>query len=104
MTARADHGPDGNGEPLAIVLRPGNAASNTAADHVEATRLALAQLPRHLRGRALVRADCGGGTREFLRWLAARSRPLQYSVGMTITQDIQEAGPQGPRDVLESGL
>ncbi len=28
MTAWADHGPDGSGEPLAIVLRPGNAGSN----------------------------------------------------------------------------
>jgi Transposase DDE domain group 1 len=32
LTAFADHGPDGAGEPLAIVLRPGNAGSNTAAD------------------------------------------------------------------------
>jgi hypothetical protein len=32
MTAWADHGPSGSGEPLAIVLRPGNAGSNTAAD------------------------------------------------------------------------
>ena len=38
-----------DGEPLAIVLRPGNAGSNTAADHIEAAGLALAQLPRHLR-------------------------------------------------------
>ena len=45
MTAWADHGAGGNGEPLAIMLRPGNAGSNTAADHIEATRLALAQLP-----------------------------------------------------------
>jgi len=36
MTAFADHGTAGNGEPLAIVLRPGSAGSNTAADHVEA--------------------------------------------------------------------
>jgi hypothetical protein len=90
MTAWADHGEGGNGEPLAIVLRPGNAGSNTAADHIEATRLALAQLPRHLRGRALVRAD-SGGTREFLRWLTVRSRPLHYSVGMPVTEDIREA-------------
>lgn len=34
MTAWADHGAAGNGEPLAIVLRPGNAGSNTAADHI----------------------------------------------------------------------
>ena len=45
MTAWADHGGTGKGEPLAIVLRPWNAGSNTAADHIEAARLALAQLP-----------------------------------------------------------
>jgi hypothetical protein len=91
MTAWADHGQDGNGEPLAIVLRPGNAGSNTAADHVEAARLALAQLPRRLRSRVLVRADSGGGTHEFLHWLTSRSRPLHYSVGMTLTEDMQAA-------------
>jgi hypothetical protein len=42
MTAWADHGQAGTGEPLALVLRPGNAGSNTAADHIEAARLALA--------------------------------------------------------------
>jgi hypothetical protein len=91
MTALAGYGPGGTGEPLAIVLRPGNAGSNTAADHIEATRLALAQLPRRLRGRALVRADSGGGTREFLHWLAGRPRPLRYSVGLIITDDMQQA-------------
>jgi hypothetical protein len=91
MTAWADHGPDGNGEPLAIVLRPGNAGSNTAADHIEAARLALGQLPRRLRHKVLVRADSGGGTHEFLNWLTAKSRRLHYSVGMTITEDIQAA-------------
>jgi len=91
MTAWADHGETGNGEPLAIVLRPGNAGSNTAADHIEAARLAIAQLPRQLRRRVLVRADSGGGTHEFLTWLTARSRRLHYSVGMTITEAIQDA-------------
>ena len=46
LAAFADHGAEGTGEALAVVLRPGNAGSNTAADHIEATRLALAQLPR----------------------------------------------------------
>ncbi len=91
MTAWADHGPDGSGEPLAIILRPGNAGSNTAADHIEATRLALAQLPRHLRRKALIRADTAGGTHEFLEWLTAALRRLHYSVGLTITGDVQEA-------------
>ena len=69
MTAWTDHCADGNDEPLALVLRPGNAGSNTAADHIETARLALAQLPRHLRRTVLVRADSGGGTHEFLTWL-----------------------------------
>jgi hypothetical protein len=98
MTAWADHGETGNGEPLAIVLRPGNAGSNTAADHIEAARLALAQLPSHLRRKVLVCADSGGGTHEFLTWLTAKSRRLHYSVGMTITEQIQDAIGQVPAD------
>jgi Transposase DDE domain group 1 len=91
MTAWADHGEGGNGEPLAIVLRSGNAGSNTAADHIETTRLALAQLPRRQRRRVLLRTDSGGGTHEFLTWLTAPSRRLHYSVGMTINEDMQGA-------------
>jgi hypothetical protein len=91
LTAWADHGDGGNGEPLAIMLRAGNAGSNTAADHVEATRLSLAQLPRHQRRRVLVRTDSGGGTHGFLEWLTASSRRLHYSIGMTITEDMQAA-------------
>jgi hypothetical protein len=91
LTAFADHGADGAGEPLAIVLRPGNAGSNTAADHLEATRLALAQLPRHQRQQVLVRADCGGGTHEFLDWLTRPGRRLAYSVGFTMTGDVCDA-------------
>jgi hypothetical protein len=39
----------------------------------------------------LVRAGSGGGTHEFLDWLTSKSRRLHYSVGMTITEDIQAA-------------
>jgi hypothetical protein len=73
MTAWADHGADGNGEPMALVLRAGNAGSNTAADHIEAARLAIAQLPRQLRRRVLIRADSGGGTHGFLDWLTTKT-------------------------------
>ena len=34
LCAFVDHGAAGTGEPLAIALRPGNAGSNTAADHI----------------------------------------------------------------------
>ncbi len=51
LGAFADHGAGAGGEPLAILLRAGNAGSNTAAEHIEVTKLALAQLPRKLRRR-----------------------------------------------------
>ncbi len=91
LAAFADHGAGAGGEPLAILLRSGNAGSNTAAEHIEVTKLALAQLPRKLRRRVLVRTDSGGGTHDFLNWLASPGRRLRYSVGMTITEDMQEA-------------
>ena len=39
----------------------------------------------------LIRTDSGGGTHDFLAWLAKPGRRLAYSVGFTITEDIQDA-------------
>ena len=51
-----DHGPGGTGEPVAVVLRPGNAGSYTAIDHISAAQLAVAQLPKkYRRGRRTAR-------------------------------------------------
>ena len=73
-----------------LAPRPGKAGRfNTAADHIETTKLALAQLPARPAPVVPVRADSGGGTHESR--LTARSRRLHYSVGMTITEDIQDA-------------
>ena len=55
------------------------------------TRLALAQMPRKLRRRVLVRTEPGGGTCDFVKWLASPSRRLHYPVGITITEDMQDA-------------
>jgi hypothetical protein len=90
LTAFVDHGPGGTGEPVATLLRPGNAGSNTAADHITTARLALAQLPKkYRRGRqTLIRCDSAGGTHDFVSWLAKRGRWLSYSVGMVITETI----------------
>ena len=65
---------------------------NTAADHISAARLALAQLPKkYRRGRqTLIRCDSAGGTHEFVAWLAQRGRWLSYSVGMVITEAIHQ--------------
>jgi hypothetical protein len=90
----ADHGAQGSGEPLAVLLRAGNAASNTAADHIAVVRAALAQLPGHRRGRragrrVLIRADAGGATHEFLTWLTGQR--LSYSVGFTLPDSFAAA-------------
>jgi hypothetical protein len=45
LWAFVDHGPDGTGEPLAFLLRAGNAGSNTVVDHIAVLRATLAQLP-----------------------------------------------------------
>jgi len=94
LAAFVDHGAEGTGEPLHIMLRPGNAGSNTAADHVTVTRKALAQLPGHQPGvrpgrRLLIRADGGGGTHDYLNWLTRRR--LGYSVGFTLPGDVGDA-------------
>lgn len=49
-------------EPLAIKLRADSAGSNTVADHIETTWLALAHLLRRLRRRVMVRTDSADGT------------------------------------------
>jgi hypothetical protein len=87
LWAFVDHGGEGTGEPLSVLLRPGNAGSNTAADHITVTRAALKQLPGHWRGtrpgrRVLVRADGAGCTHDFLGWVA--SQRMSYSVGFTL--------------------
>jgi Transposase DDE domain group 1 len=46
----------------------------------------------------LVRADSGDGTHGFLTWLTAPSRRLHYSVGITITEDMQAAVLKVPVD------
>ncbi|MEY9988217.1 hypothetical protein ABIE67_000249 [Streptomyces sp. V4I8] len=88
-----DHGRGGSGEPVVGLLRPGNAGSNPVADHIEATTLALAQLPKRFRrgGQTLIRTDSGGGPHEFVAWLAGRGRWLSYSVRMTIPDVIHHA-------------
>ena len=86
LTAWFDHGPDGGGECAALVLRPGNAGSNTAADHVEIIRRALDQAglgPRPGR-KVLVRIDGAGGTKETIEFLARRR--VSYSVGFILPE------------------
>ncbi|MGF6888423.1 hypothetical protein ABIA39_007638 [Nocardia sp. GAS34] len=93
LWAFIDHGATGTGDPAAAMLRPGNAGSNTAADHKQVLHDALSQLPWRPAWRVgrkvLVRTDSGGGTHEFLDY--CHRRRLQYSSGFTLTDDIVAA-------------
>lgn len=86
LLAFVDHGRGGTGEPLSALLRPGNAGSNTVADHKAVINAALAQLPfasEYRVGRkVLVRTDGAGGTHGLIEYL--EKRRLSYSVGFTL--------------------
>jgi Transposase DDE domain group 1 len=88
LWAFLDHGPAGTGEPLAFLLRRGNAGSNTVVDHISVLRAALAQLPggRRPGKHVLVRIDGAGGTHELIAWLTRRR--LSYSVGLSLPGDL----------------
>jgi hypothetical protein len=90
------------GETLAAMLRPGNAGSNTAADHVVVLAAAIAQLPEDwqaghqpgddaaLAHKSLVaRADAGGAS----HWFAeeCRARNIGYTLGYYIDHRVREA-------------
>lgn len=81
---------DETGEALAAVLRPGNAGSNTAADHFEVLALALEQLPAgDLDSEILVRTDIGGATHAFCA--DCREADIRFSVGYELGATVRTA-------------
>ena len=83
------------GEALAGLLRPGNAGSNTAADHVKVLDMALEALPAQARPRpgdpdsprVLARSDSAGATHLFAA--ACRKRGVEFSFGFPVDERIQ---------------
>ena len=89
LVAFLDRG-DGSGEALSGILRPGNAGSNTAADHLELVDLALAQLPQPARTQpVLVRADTGGATHGLTDHL--RARGIRFSISLPADERVRAA-------------
>ena len=86
---------DATGEPLAGLLRPGNAGSGTAADHVTVLDAALGQLPVDPRTREIiVRTDSAGLSHDFLA--ACRSRGVRFVVGHALTAELASAIMKAP--------
>ena len=76
------------GESLAMLLRPGNAGSNTVTGHLQVLGDALAQVPTRWRGRLIVRVDGAGATHELVKHLLSlntRRRAVLFTCGWMIT-------------------
>ena len=104
LWAFVDHGPGGTGEPLSVLLRPGNAGSNTAADHITVLREALRQLPDHRAGarpgrKILIRVDGAGATHDLLDWITGQR--MSYSVGFALPESIVAELAKIPRKVWQ---
>jgi Transposase DDE domain group 1 len=91
---------DNTEEALAGLLRPGNAAAHTPADHITVLIAALAQIPPpkpRERRRILARADSAGATHGFID--ALRERGVRFSVGLPLTASVRDAVLQTPARV-----
>ena len=55
-----------------MVMRPGNAGSNTVADHIAVLTEVIAQVPASHRRHMLIRADGAGSSHGLLDWLTGR--------------------------------
>jgi hypothetical protein len=91
------------GEPLAGILRPGNAAAHTAADHFEVLQAALEQLPEADLGREiLARADIGGRTHSFTQ--DCRDAGIRFSVGYEVDERVRKAITELPESAWQSAI
>ncbi len=71
-------------------MRPGNAGSNTASDHIAVLDLALGQLDQEaLDGEILLRADGAGSTHELTVY--CREARMRFSVGFDVDERVREA-------------
>jgi Transposase DDE domain group 1 len=91
-------------EVLAMLLRPGNAGSNTAADHVTVIDRALAQIPAEYieTMEILIRADSAGATHETADHCYAGN--LRFSFGYELTEQVRAAILETPEDAWVPAL
>ena len=97
LLAFLDRSEIAGGEALAGLLRPGNAGSNTAADHVQVLQWALESLPAAYRPtpddrggpQVLVRCDSAGATHTFAD--ACRAVGVGFSFGYAVDARVRDA-------------
>ena len=86
---------DNTGELLAIIARPGNAGSNTAADHIAIIDAAIAAIPARWRRNLLITIDGAGSSHAVVEHLEKlNTRPgwsVAYSVGFDLDARVRAA-------------
>src|ERR1700747_1595329 len=81
-------------ESLAMLLWPGNAGSNTFADHLAVLTAALRQIPSRMRSRLLVRFEGAGPSHELISHLLSLATPRRhvlFTCGWAITEADEQA-------------
>ena len=93
-------------ECLAMLLRPGNAGSNTFTDHEEVLTAAIRQIPARFRRRILVRVDGAGASHDLIQHLLSLTSPrrmLLFTCGWMITAADEDAIKLVPADAWKPG-
>ena len=93
-------------ECLAMLLRPGNAGSNTFTEHKEVLAAALRQVPSRFRRRIIVRVDGAGASHELIKHLLSLSsarKTVLFTCGWMITAADEDAIRQLPADAWKPG-
>src|SRR6266436_1752027 len=90
-----------------MLLRPGNAGSNTFTDHKEVLDAALKQVPAGFRRKVIVRIDGAGASHDLVRHLLTLSSPrkaLLFTCGWMITAADEDAIMQVPEPAWKPGI
>jgi hypothetical protein len=90
-----------------MLLRPGNAGSNTFTDHKDVLAAAVRQVPARFRARVLVRVDGAGASHELIKHLLAMSSPRRsvlFTCGWMITAADETAIMQVPAAAWKPGI
>lgn len=104
---------DNTGELLVAMLRPGNAGSNTGADHVKVLDAAIEQIPAPHRRDLLVTIDGAGAGHEIIEHITAlntttrhggRGRRVEYSIGFDLDERNRQAISRLPGDTWQAAL
>lgn len=99
---------DNTGELLAAICRPGNAGSNTAADHIAIIDAAITAIPAKWRRNLLITIDGAGSSHavvEHLSTLNARAGwSVAYSIGFDLDERARAAITQMPAAGWEAAL